>query len=263
MLTYMQLQRPSTLDEAYALMMKQKLAPMLAGGCWLRLGTRKWPMVIDLSKLGLDYIREDADQYAIGAMATQRMVECFEPFQAIGNGILAQAVHPILGVQFRNIATMGGSVASRYGFSDIIPSLCALGASVKLHNAGVMSITDYLKYAQRDLLVEVLVPRVVEGACAIEALRKSASDFPYLTGSIRKDKEGYHIFVGGRPSGAIPVLEAMNILNEKGIDYVEEAAEAGVEAISFQSNSHASSEYRRAMAKNMIIRLAKEVASWK
>ncbi|MCF0154701.1 MAG: FAD-binding protein, partial [Veillonella sp.] len=44
------------------------------------------------------------------------------------------------------------------------------------------------------------------------------------------------------------------------------AAEAGALAaqeLSFQSNSHASEDYRRSMTKNMVVRLVKEVAAWK
>ena len=59
-----------------------------------------------MSGLGLDYIREEDDYYAIGAMATQGDVERFAPFQTYAKGLLVKAVHPILGVQFRNMATM-------------------------------------------------------------------------------------------------------------------------------------------------------------
>lgn len=48
--------------------LKLKTAPFLAGGCWIGLGKWRWPSVIDMSGLGLDYIREEDDYYAIGAM---------------------------------------------------------------------------------------------------------------------------------------------------------------------------------------------------
>ena len=38
MLMFTQVQQPSSLEEAHALMIKQKMAPILAGGCWTRLG---------------------------------------------------------------------------------------------------------------------------------------------------------------------------------------------------------------------------------
>ena len=59
------------------------------------------------------------------------------------------------------------------------------------------------------------------------------------------------------------VVTACNILNEKGMDALEEAVEAIEGEVAFQSNSHASAEYRLSMAKNMFKRLVKEVDTWK
>ena len=47
------------------------------------------------------------------------------------------------------------------------------------------------------------------------------------------------------------------------MDGLEEAIESIVEDVSFQTNSHASAEYRLDMAKNMVRRLVKEVTQWK
>ena len=107
-------------------MVKQKMAPILAGGCWTRLGNRKWPMVIDLSELGLRYIEEDETEYRIGAMATQRDVEVYEPFQTFCGGVLPKAVKDILGVQFRSMATMGGIGSSKVRFLRYYPCLISI-----------------------------------------------------------------------------------------------------------------------------------------
>ena len=262
MLMFMQVQQPTTVEEAHALMVKQKMAPLLAGGCWTRLGNRKWPMVIDLSALGLRYITEEETEFRIGAMATQRDVEVYEPFQTFCGGVLPQSVVDILGVQFRSMATMGGSVAARFGFSDILPALLALQAEVKVFEGGRMSVEDYLSYGKRDLLLEIIIPKQ-EAGVAIEALRKSTSDFPFLTGSARFDESGYSVFIGGRPGKPIRAKACCEMLNSKGMDGLEEAIESIVEDVSFQTNSHASAEYRLDMAKNMVRRLVKEVTQWK
>ena len=262
MLMFMQVQQPKTVEEAHALMVKQKMAPILAGGCWTRLGNRKWPMVIDLSELGLRYIVEDETEYRIGAMATQRDVEVYEPFKTFCRGVLPKAVKDILGVQFRSMATIGGSVAAKFGFSDIIPALLALRAEVRLFEAGRMPIEQYLTYGTRDLLLEIIVPKQ-EVPVAIEALRKSTSDFPYLTGSVRLDDQGYSVYIGCRPGKPALATKACQLINEKGLDALDEAVALIQEELSFQSNSHASAEYRLEMAKNMFKRLVKEVAQWK
>lgn len=261
MLMYRQVLQPSTLEEAVALMKKQKWAPLLAGGCWIGLGTRKYPAVIDLSGLNLRYIKETESNYYVGAMATQGDVEEYEAFKTLGKGILPKAIHTILGVQFRNMATMGGSVAARFGFSDIIPSLLALDARVRLQENGEMSLLEYLSFTARDLLVEIIIPKKEQPVAAL-AFRKSVSDFPYLSGAICKNETGYHIYVGGRPARAIEAVKAGQILTSQGTEALALCLDALVEEVRFQTNFHASAEYRQAMAKVMVKRLVQEVEQW-
>ncbi len=258
MLSYVQLLRPKTLDEAYETFAKNKMAAFLAGGCWMRLGKRNWPAVIDLSGLNLRYIQEADSYYAIGAMSTQGDVARYEPFKHIFGGTLVRAVTSILGVQFRNCATFGGSVAAKFGFSDILPTLLAMEADVVLHKSGVMPISQYLASRERDLLIEVRIPKK-DFPIAMEALRKSVSDFPILTGAMSKTETGYHIYIGTRPSIAKEAVEAGRMLTEKGKSAIDEVAILGAEELSFQSNSHASEAYRKSMAQGMIRRMAKEV----
>lgn len=262
MLAFLKVLQPTTVEEAYEMAIKNKMAPLLAGGCWLRLGNRTWPSVIDLSGLDLRYVRDEEGYVAIGAMATQRMVETHDTLQQVGGGSLPKAVHEILGVQFRNMATMGGSVASRYGFSDIIPTLLAMQAQVVLHKGGVMSLADYMNYKERDILVEIRIP-IEQGAIACEALRFSRGDFPVLTGAIRHDGNGYALYIGTRPGVAVLAEKATAVLNEKGGEAAGEAGAVAVAELKFQSNSHASAEYRKSMTENMVQRLVKEVAQWK
>lgn len=261
MLMYRQVLEPSTLEEAQGMMEKNKWAPLLAGGCWIGLGTRKFPAVIDLSKLGLRYIKEEADAFHIGAMATQGDVENFEPFQTFGKGILPKAVHTILGVQFRNMATIGGSVAARFGFSDIIPALLALDAEVELFGKGRMSLKEYLNFKEKAILVEVIIPKKEQPVAAL-AFRKSVSDFPYLTGSVSINETGCHIYVGGRPSRAVEAVQAGRLFTEKGVDALEECVALAAAEVKFQTNSHSSADYRQAMTKVMVKRLLQEVSRW-
>lgn len=261
MLAFSKVIQPKTVAEAYEAAVKNKMAPLLAGGCWIRLGRRIWPVVIDLSELGLRYVKEENNEFVIGAMATQSDVEQFEPLRQFVKGIIPAGIQEILGVQFRNMATMGGSVASRFGFSDIIPALLAVKADVVLANGGRMSLEDYMTYRDRDILVEIRIPNY-EVPVAIEALRISRGDFPYLTGSIRKDETGYAVYVGTRPGAPMKAVKASALLTEKGAAAAKEAGELAAEELNLQKNSHASKEYRQAMTKSMVVRLVKEVESW-
>ncbi len=258
MLTFMQLLQPKSLEEAYEMVIANKMAPLLAGGCWTRLGRRRWPKVIDLGGLGLRYITETDVEYRVGAMTTQRDMEQYAPWQTFAGGVLPKSVSSILGLQFRNMATIGGSVAAKFGFSDIIPVLLALGADVVLHQAGRMSLESYLSFTERDILVEICIPKQAPQV-ALEALRKSVSDFPYLTGAIRRDGNEYAVYIGARPGVAKKAVKASAILTEKGLAGAEEAAQLAAEELLFQTNSHASQSYRQQMTIGMVKRLAKEV----
>src|SRR5699024_10699928 len=99
---------------------------------WMRLGNARVKTLIDLSGLGLDKIEEKNHVFRIGAMCTLRQLEqCEELREAYGDGI-AEAVRHIVGVQFRNQATVGGSIYGRYGFSDVLTALLALDTFVEL-----------------------------------------------------------------------------------------------------------------------------------
>ena len=259
MLAFMKVLQPKTVEEAYELATKNKTAPMLAGGCWLRLGRRTWPAVIDMASLDLRYVREEDNEFVIGAMATQGDVERFEPLQQFCGGAVVKGVKEILGIQFRNTATMGGSVASRFGFSDIIPALMAVHADIVTFKGGRMSIHDYMKYRERDILVEIRIPKV-DVPVAVEALRISRGDFPVLTGAIRRDDKGVEVYIGTRPGVPQLAEKASALLSEKGLSAAKEAGQLASEELVYQSNSHASKEYRMEMVKAMVQRLAKEVA---
>ena len=63
-------------------------------------------------------------------------------------------------MQFRNVATVGGSIWGRFGFSDVMTIFRALGAKVQLHKAGIMDLDEFaaLPRTTRDVLVSVIVP---------------------------------------------------------------------------------------------------------
>ena len=123
---------------------------------------------IDLSALGLDTIEETDTEFAIGAMATLRSLETHAALNAATNGAMREAVRHIVGVQFRNCATVGGSVYGRFGFSDVLTLLLALDCDVELYKAGRMPIAQFaaLPY-DRDILTHVYIKKTPGLASAL------------------------------------------------------------------------------------------------
>lgn len=103
----------------------------------LRPGTLKLSYETDLSDLGLDTIEETEDFFEIGCMTTLRQLEQHGGLDRYTGGAVKEAVKNIVGVQFRNTATVGGSFYGRYGFSDVLTAFMAMDTYVVCHNAGI------------------------------------------------------------------------------------------------------------------------------
>lgn len=101
--------RVQSLEEAYDLCQKKNNV-VLGGMLWLKMQRRSVGTAIDLSDLGLDQIEEDGDFYRLGAMVTLRTLELHPGLNELTQGALGESVRHIVGVQFRNLATVGGSL---------------------------------------------------------------------------------------------------------------------------------------------------------
>ena len=74
-------------------------------------------------------------------------------------GAVKEATRHIVGTQFRNLATIGGSVSGRFGFSDIWTLLLALDADVELYKGGRISLFDFGKKGPgKDIVSHIIVP---------------------------------------------------------------------------------------------------------
>ena len=180
MMTIREYKRAESLEEAWQLNQK-KPNRILGGMIWLKMETINVGTAIDLSGLGLDTIEETEDSFSIGAMVTLRQLEQHPGLAAYTHGAMREAVRHIVGVQLRNLATVGGSIYSRFGFSDVLTLFLALDASVELYKGGIVPLAEYAKQPyDRDILVRVLVPKTQAKFC-YQSVRNSQTDFPVLT----------------------------------------------------------------------------------
>ena len=227
-----------TLDEAYALNAK-KSTVIVAGNMWLRMCGMRRQTALDLSALGLDFIKEDEQGFTIGAMTTLRTMETHPALNAAFGGVFARALEPIVGTQFRNGATVGGSVFSRFGFSDVSTLLLAMGAKVVTHARGEVPLDEFQKEKwDRDILTAI---RIEKGrSAAIESVRLSKTDMPVLVCAASADERGVRVALGSRPARAVIVAEDAR---PEELDYMRMAAD-----VPMGSNARASEAYRRKVA---------------
>ncbi len=237
--------RAQSLEEAYLLAQKRNNV-ILGGMLWLNMQTRNVNTAIDLCDLGLDKIEETGDSFALGAMVTLRDLELHEGLNALTDGAMAASVKHIVGVQFRNLATLGGSLWGRFGFSDVLTIFEVLGAKVELYGRGVMDIAEFaaLPRGTRDLLVRVIVPK--DGRrVAYQTVRNTATDFPTLAVAISVQEGRVLCAVGARPGKAKLYTDAEGIL--AGGVTEESAAAFGAyiaKTADFESNLRGSAAYR-------------------
>src|SRR5216684_203033 len=127
---------PTTLAEA-ATLLAEEGRTVIAGGTDLLVNPRYMVgvrEVVDIRKLGLDYISLEHGWLQIGAGATMRTVARHPKIQALANGILARGAAVCGSPNIRNMATLVGNVASALPSADTPPSLLALGAQAMLVN---------------------------------------------------------------------------------------------------------------------------------
>lgn len=265
MFTIKDLAQPDTIEEAFQILSADRGNTILGGCTYLRLGSLKINTAIDLSKLNLNYIQEPNDYIEIGAMTTFRDIETSPVLSTCFSGILPKAVGHVIGVQFRNIVTVGATVYSKYGFSDLITALLALDTEVELFKGGRMPLVKFLdKPFPKDILVRIFIKKS-ERIAAYQSLRKSASDFPVLNTAVSKLGTDWRIVVGARPLKANIAQRASEYLSQNGAssEQLDIVGNLVAEELSFGSNMRGSEEYRQAICKVLVKRAVAEVLQCK
>ena len=251
---------PDTIEEAYKL--NQKRSNKIVGGMiWLKMSKQNYDTIIDLSKLGLDKIEENKDCFEIGAYVTLRDIETHAQLNNCFNNALRNAVKSIVGVQFRNCATVGGSIFGRYGFSDVLTMFLALDTWVELYHAGRIPLAEFAQMKKdRDILEAVIVKKTPQQSVYLSQ-RNTETDFPVLTCAVSLCGGRARTVIGARPGRAKIVEDPEGILNgfEKMSETertgaVQKFAEYAAEHMVFGSNMRASEEYRKLLAEVLVRR---------
>ena len=243
MMTIREYKRAESLEEAWQLNQK-KNNRVIGGMIWLKMENINVGTAIDLSGLGLDKIEETAEGFSIGAMVPLRQIELHEGLNAYTDGAVRESVRHIVGVQLRNLATVGGSIYSRFGFSDVLTMFLALNASVELYKGGIVPLLEYAQRPyDRDILVRVIVPKEQAAFC-YQSVRNSQTDFPVLTCAAAKLADGsIRAAIGARPGKAVLYTAAP----EAGEPAEKFAARFAAE-VKAESNLRGGAEYRRHLA---------------
>ena len=264
---------PKSLEEALRLVERHgDEAKLLAGGhsllplMKLRLAAPRY--VIDIGHLrGMSYIREENGQIAIGALTTHTEIED-STLLASACPLLPQTAAQIGDVQVRNRGTIGGSLAHADPGADYPASILALDAEIIAANtSGTRTIpardffVDMLttQLHPGEILTQIrIAPRKQQSGTAYEKLHQPASGFAIvgvavkvLLGKGGKTVEQAAIGITGLAAKAFRAQAAEGALTGKAISekVIADASRNAAQGVEPLSDLHASSEYRRDMAR--------------
>ena len=248
----------ASLEEAYNLRKKSKQNVILGGNLWLKMGNRDILTGIDLCNLSLDYLEETEKEYKIGCMCSLRDLEVNESLNNEFNGSFKEALRHIVGVQFRNTATVGGSVFSRFGFSDVLTILAALDCSMELYHGGLVPVKEFLHMKpDDDILVNVVIKK--DGRkVSYQSHRMTETDFGILTCAVACKDGQYTVVLGATPHKA-QIVDNVELIHPDNEEELSVFLEAVVKQVKFSSNMRGSAEYRKAIAKVLIKRAIMEL----
>ena len=219
---------------------KSKRNKIVAGNMWLRLSKGNYNSLIDITDLGFDYIKEENNFVKIGACTPLRKIELSgilsENYGCVFSNLLAK----IVGVQFRNTATIGGNVFLKHGFSDIITLLVALDAKVCFELSGEMALTEYIsRQIQNDLLKEIIIP--TKQNVAFASYKPTATDLSALNVAVCRDNSEIRVAIGARPAVAKAKVFA-----------ADTNAEIIASAFNYGNNMRSSAGYRKIIAMDLL-----------
>ena len=252
--------RPTDLEEAWALIREGKgTARPVGGGVDAALYVPpRVTTLVDLSDLPLRYIEEDAGALRIGAGVTLSELLERDAVACYLDCIIAEVLRHVASPLLRNVATVGGTIASAHPWSDVIPLFLVLGAEVKLYDGSEHAVPIEEFVAKRGLAAGALITEVrlsspaAGAAVAFEKFTRTGFDVALLNCAVYLRNEGgvcrdVRVAAGGTPDTAkrIPAIE--QVIEGRPLDgeTIEAAAAVAEEAIPVRDDRRASAGYRR------------------
>mgnify|MGYP000886909002 CR=1 FL=1 len=257
--------KAKSIEEAYQVLIENPKNSILGGGAWLKQSSPNVNTLIDIVDCGLDQITETKTHIEIGALVTLHELESNPAIKSLGGGFVSESLSHVLGIGFRNIATIGGTIAGKYAFSDIITALLTLDVKLIFHPKREINLEAFLnaKGKVTDILTHVVI-RKSSGKGFFKKVAASTLEFAVLDVAVYQEDNKFQISIGSRPSGAMLSHEASAFLNNQNKmteEVLNQAAQIVLDTVKLGSNKNASKEYREALTKAYVKRGIKEVSS--
>ena len=260
-----EIRRPATLAEAVRLLRRLNVkTAILAGGTALVPQARRdVQALVDLRELKLSYIKREAGALRIGATTTLEELATSPDVPPV----LAQVAHASAPINVRNVATLGGEIASAGLRAPLPVVLLALDAVLVIYapEARQSPIGSFLAFRDKllkdgMLIAEVGIP-LTDARIAFEKVSRTPADAPIVCAVSRLRLEGdvardVRVTVDGVGPLPVRLVRAEQTLEGKSLSEVliAQAAEAAAQEVKPPSDFLASTEYRKEMVKVLVRR---------
>jgi carbon-monoxide dehydrogenase medium subunit len=254
-------------------------AKLLAGGHSLlpimKLRLAAPTVLIDLGRISdLNYVRDEGDQLAIGAMTRHCDVERDQTLQE-QCGLVAYTASLVGDPSVRHRGTIGGSISHGDAASDLPTALLALDATFVVRGPNgerTVAAGDFFQdYLQTDLapdevLTEIRVPKLNGAGWSYKKFNRRAQDWAVVGAAAVVERSNGTIGsarIGLTNMGSTPVraTAAESALSGADPSAVAEATSSADEGTSPSSDIAASAEYRRHLARVLSRRAVEEALS--
>jgi carbon-monoxide dehydrogenase medium subunit len=274
--------RPGSIRETLQLLRQGgSHARIVAGGTDIvTQADRSTQFLVDVTHLGLDYVRRNGKGWAIGATTTLRALEKSAVIRGLAGGILAKAASTSGSIQNRNMATVGGNLANASPAADTAVVLLALDAQVvvaTLQSRRKIALSEFYCGPHRTvlkgaLLVEVVIPAVRGGGrlgWSFQKLGRTETDISLVNvaAGLQADAQGRikwaRLALGAVAPTPLRARHAESLLLGSSFDQdlLKGAGEAVKQEVNPISDVRASAEYRREMSGVLARRALRECAT--
>jgi carbon-monoxide dehydrogenase medium subunit len=193
--------------------------------------------------------------------------------------VMKRALRTLSNVRVRNVARIGGALAHGDPHMDLPPLLAALGARVSVTGQkGTREIAVEDLYAgyyettleKNELIAEAIVPPLNGAKAAyIKVTSRSADDWPALNIGVRLETDGpgrireARVVISAATEKVTRLKAAERLLTGATVNdaLLKQAGDAAIGEVSFLSDAHGSSAYKKELLRVYLSRAVREALS--
>jgi aerobic carbon-monoxide dehydrogenase medium subunit len=222
----------------------------------------------------LNYLRRDAAALRIGALTTHRAIETATAAEIVGRfGVLTRAASWIGHYPIRTRGTIGGSLAHADATAEWCLLAVLLDAQIVVESTRgrrTIAAGDFFfgflttALAPDEMIVEVVFPTSAPHAALTEFAQRKG-DFAIVAAAVSLDVTGGccrsgRVALGGVDAVPVRIPAAEAVLSGGGLggELFAACADAAAAAIEPGSDAHGSAQYRRKLARTLVMRACQE-----